>query len=96
MSVLLAALLPAGAALAVVSDAGTPGVSDPGSLLVAAAAEAGVRVVPVPVRARTAHYFPASPSPLAVRRLSPAARLHQPWRAIPATLLRGRRRSWLR
>lgn len=43
-------VLPAGASLALVSDAGTPGVSDPGSLLVAAAAEAGVRVVPVPAR----------------------------------------------
>lgn len=40
----------AGAALAVVSDAGTPGVSDPGSLLVAAAAESGIRIIPVPVR----------------------------------------------
>lgn len=38
----------AGGALALVSDAGTPGVSDPGSLLVAAASEAGIRIVPVP------------------------------------------------
>jgi len=34
--------------LALVSDAGTPGVSDPGSRLVRAAAEAGHRIVPVP------------------------------------------------
>ncbi len=39
--------LAAGETLALVSDAGTPGVSDPGRLLVAAAAEAGHRVEPV-------------------------------------------------
>lgn len=37
-----------GAAVAVVSDAGTPGVSDPGIRLVAAAADAGLRVSVVP------------------------------------------------
>jgi 16S rRNA (cytidine1402-2'-O)-methyltransferase len=40
--------LRAGARIAVVSDAGIPGISDPGSLLVKAAIEAGVAVVPVP------------------------------------------------
>jgi 16S rRNA (cytidine1402-2'-O)-methyltransferase len=40
--------LAAGASVALVTDAGTPGVSDPGGLLVAAAWEAGARVVPVP------------------------------------------------
>ena len=39
--------LAAGETLALVSDAGTPGVSDPGRLLAAAAAEAGFRVEPV-------------------------------------------------
>ena len=39
--------LAAGETLALVSDAGTPGVSDPGRLLVAAAAEAGFRVEPI-------------------------------------------------
>jgi 16S rRNA (cytidine1402-2'-O)-methyltransferase len=38
----------AGERLALVTDAGTPSVSDPGSRLVAAAAEAGARVVPLP------------------------------------------------
>ena len=37
-----------GAKLALVSDAGTPLLSDPGARLVAAAAEAGVAVVPIP------------------------------------------------
>jgi 16S rRNA (cytidine1402-2'-O)-methyltransferase len=37
-----------GARLALVSDAGTPLLSDPGARLVRAATEAGVRIVPVP------------------------------------------------
>ncbi|MBM3221948.1 MAG: 16S rRNA (cytidine(1402)-2'-O)-methyltransferase [Candidatus Rokubacteria bacterium] len=37
-----------GKAIALVSDAGTPGISDPGILLVREARAAGVRVVPVP------------------------------------------------
>jgi len=37
-----------GKAVAFVSDAGTPGVSDPGAVLVAAVREAGHRVVPIP------------------------------------------------
>lgn len=37
-----------GASVALVSDAGTPGIADPGNALVHAAAEAGVRVVPIP------------------------------------------------
>ena len=44
----LLAELQAGKSVALVSDAGTPGVSDPGALLVEAAHRAGVRVVPVP------------------------------------------------
>jgi 16S rRNA (cytidine1402-2'-O)-methyltransferase len=37
-----------GSSVALVSDAGTPSVSDPGYRIVAAAIEAGVRVVPIP------------------------------------------------
>jgi 16S rRNA (cytidine1402-2'-O)-methyltransferase len=44
----LLAELQAGRNVALVSDAGTPAISDPGALLVAAAHRAGVRVVPVP------------------------------------------------
>jgi 16S rRNA (cytidine1402-2'-O)-methyltransferase len=40
--------LVAGENAALVTDAGVPGVSDPGEFLVAAALEAGIRVVPIP------------------------------------------------
>lgn len=38
----------AGESIALVSDAGTPGISDPGAVLVACAHEAGIIVVPLP------------------------------------------------
>jgi 16S rRNA (cytidine1402-2'-O)-methyltransferase len=44
----LLARLVAGESIALVTDAGTPGVSDPGSSLVRVAREHGIRVVPVP------------------------------------------------
>jgi 16S rRNA (cytidine1402-2'-O)-methyltransferase len=44
----IVARLAAGESLALCTDAGTPGVSDPGQRLVEAAWEAGARVVPVP------------------------------------------------
>jgi 16S rRNA (cytidine1402-2'-O)-methyltransferase len=44
----IVARLEAGETLALCTDAGTPGVSDPGQRLVEAAWEAGARVVPVP------------------------------------------------
>ena len=44
----LVARLKAGDALALISDAGTPLVSDPGARLAEAAATAGIRVVPIP------------------------------------------------
>lgn len=56
--------LRAGQDVALCTDAGTPGVSDPGAALVAAAWEAGARVIPVPgpsaaVAALAASGFPA-------------------------------------
>ncbi len=41
-------LLRQGRSVALVSDAGTPGISDPGFYLIRAAADAGFRVIPVP------------------------------------------------
>ncbi len=48
MSARLVADLQAGRRVALITDAGTPGLSDPGALLVEAAHRAGIRVVPVP------------------------------------------------
>lgn len=44
----LVALLAGGKSVALVSDAGTPGISDPGAIAVARVREAGFRVVPIP------------------------------------------------
>jgi len=52
--------LRAGKNVAVVSDAGTPGVADPGALLVAAAHRAGIRVSPVPGPSAAAAAFSAA------------------------------------
>ncbi len=41
-------LLSSGEDVALVSDAGTPGVSDPGGVLVSLAAERGIKAVPIP------------------------------------------------
>lgn len=44
----LVARMKAGESIALITDAGTPLVSDPGARLVGAAAKAGVRIVPIP------------------------------------------------
>lgn len=44
----IVARMVAGESFAFVSDAGTPGLSDPGNRLVAMTTEAGIRVVPIP------------------------------------------------
>jgi 16S rRNA (cytidine1402-2'-O)-methyltransferase len=44
----LVAQLKTGARIAVVSDAGTPGIADPGAVLAAAAIGAGIPVIPIP------------------------------------------------
>lgn len=59
---LLARLL-AGESIALVSDAGTPCVSDPGAELVAQAAEAGIRVEPIPGPSAVLHGLIASGLP---------------------------------
>lgn len=41
-------VLNSGRTVALISDAGTPGISDPGSILIGKALEEGIRVVPVP------------------------------------------------
>jgi len=54
-----------GADCALVTDAGTPGISDPGSLLVAEALERGVTVVPIPGPAALVAALSASGLPTA-------------------------------
>ena len=57
--------LHAGRNVALVSDAGTPGLSDPGALLVAEAHRAGIRVSPVPGPSAAAAAFSAAGFPAA-------------------------------
>jgi len=52
-----------GASVALVSNAGTPGISDPGYRLVSAAAAAGLRIVPVPGATAAAAALSASGLP---------------------------------
>lgn len=91
----LIAALREGKSVALVSDAGTPLVSDPGYRLVAEARDAGLRVVPIPgassvLAALTASGLPAEaflfagflPSKDMARRNE-----LERWRAVPATLI---------
>jgi 16S rRNA (cytidine1402-2'-O)-methyltransferase len=91
----LCALLEEGRNVAVVSDAGTPGVSDPGFRVVRAAIEKGIAVVPIPGAAAFVAALVASGLPtdefyfggfLPARRHARRARFEQA-RALPATLV---------
>jgi 16S rRNA (cytidine1402-2'-O)-methyltransferase len=91
----LASRLAAGARIALVSDAGTPAVSDPGFRLVRAAIECGARVTPVPGASAFVAALVASGLPtdefffggfLPARTSARRARLSS-LRALPATLV---------
>jgi 16S rRNA (cytidine1402-2'-O)-methyltransferase len=89
------ARLEGGERVALVSDAGTPLVSDPGERLVAAAAAAGHAVVPVPGPSAVLAALSASGLPTATftmlgflpRRASARAALLQRFRSVPDTLV---------
>lgn len=91
----LLAVLGDGRSVALVSDAGTPLVSDPGFRLVAAAREAGHRVVPIPGASSPLAALVASGLPtdaflfagfLPAKAGARLSALEQ-WRGTPATLL---------
>ena len=60
----LVAELVAGRSIALVSDAGTPGIADPGYRLVQAAIAAGIEVVPVPGPSALTAFLPVSGLPI--------------------------------
>ncbi|MGN6534607.1 MAG: 16S rRNA (cytidine(1402)-2'-O)-methyltransferase [Mesorhizobium sp.] len=91
----LIAALEAGKSVALISDAGTPLVSDPGYRLVGEALEKGIRVVPVPGASAALAALTASGLPsdtflfagfLPVKTGQRKARLEE-LRAVPATLI---------
>ena len=59
----LIARLQAGASIALVSDAGTPLINDPGFTLVSAAYEAGISVVPIPGASSLTTFLSVCPLP---------------------------------
>jgi 16S rRNA (cytidine1402-2'-O)-methyltransferase len=91
----LIAELKSGARIALVSDAGMPGISDPGAYLVAAAVAAGIPVIPIPGASAvvsalaasgldtTAFLFVGFPPPRSGERRS----FFETLRAEPATLI---------
>ncbi len=88
-------LLAAGQNVALVSEAGTPAVSDPGFRLVRAAIEAGARVVPIPGPSALLAALVASGLPtdrflfLGFPPRKPGARraFFEPYQTLPATLV---------
>src|ERR1700674_5370740 len=91
----LCKLLEAGSNLAIVSDAGTPLISDPGFRIVGAAIEQGIQVIPIPGPAAFVAALIASGLPtdqfffagfLPARATARRAMLEE-LRAIPATLI---------
>ncbi|MGH9542005.1 MAG: 16S rRNA (cytidine(1402)-2'-O)-methyltransferase [Terriglobales bacterium] len=94
-AVALLARLVAGDSVALVSDAGMPVISDPGLRLVAAAAAAGVSVVPIPgpsapIAALAASGLSAAPFYFAGFLPAAAAarrRVLETWRARPETIV---------
>jgi 16S rRNA (cytidine1402-2'-O)-methyltransferase len=60
----LVAELVAGRSVALVSDAGTPGIADPGYRLVQAAIAAGIEVVPIPGPSALTAFLPVSGLPI--------------------------------
>jgi len=91
----IAALLAAGARVALISEAGTPLVSDPGYRIVAAAIAAGARVVPVPGPSAVLAALVAAGLPtdkflflgFPPRKAGPRRRLFESVRALPFTLV---------
>ena len=91
----LLARLRGGDDVAVISEAGTPGISDPGAHLVAAAVAAGIRVVPIPGPSAVITALVASGLPsdsfhfvgFAVREGGPRLQALAKLRTIEATLV---------
>jgi 16S rRNA (cytidine1402-2'-O)-methyltransferase len=91
----IAALLAGGARVALISEAGTPLVSDPGYRVVAAAIAAGARVVPVPGPSALLAALVAAGLPtdkflflgFPSRKPGPRRRLFESVRALPFTLV---------
>jgi 16S rRNA (cytidine1402-2'-O)-methyltransferase len=91
----LLARLRGGDDVAVISEAGTPGISDPGAHLVAAAVTAGIRVVPIPGPSAVITALVASGLPtdsfhfvgFAVREGGPRLQALAKLRTIEATLV---------
>jgi 16S rRNA (cytidine1402-2'-O)-methyltransferase len=91
----VAALLAEGARVALISEAGTPLVSDPGYRIVAAAIAAGARVVPVPGPSALLAALVAAGLPtdkflflgFPPRKPGPRRRLFDSVRALPFTLV---------